>query len=169
MNKQEIRKNKTKQKILNAFSKLVLERRYENINISLLCKEAKISRNTFYEYYDNLYDCANELLRLFIKQLEQMYDFHIHYTKKEFLYIFFQYVKDHQDGFKILTLLPTSKEIAYEIMSIVNKYCHIDDIDKHINRQLWYAYQFMGVYGLLHEWAKQGCQTDIEQMIKFIE
>lgn len=170
MNKQEIRKKQTRQKILQTFSKLVLEKRYENITISLLCKEAKISRNTFYEYYDHLYSCVEELLWMFIKQLEQLYDVDKHYTKKEFLFIFFQYVNEHQKGFQILASLPLSKDLAFQIMSLVTKYCSIENIDNDQTvNHLWYAYQYMGIYGLLHEWVRQGCQIEIEQLIELID
>lgn len=133
----------------------------------MLCKTAGISRNTFYEYYNNIYDCAYKLLQQSMEQIEIMYDKNIVYSKKEFLFIFFQCVKDHQDEFKILTALPLTKEISHIIMSIVMKYCHLNDTDT--KWQLWCAYQFMGVYGLLQEWINNECKEEITEIMEFID
>lgn len=50
--------------IESSFRHLVLERRYRSISIADICKEAHVSRNTFYAYYRN----KDDLLASIIKQ-----------------------------------------------------------------------------------------------------
>lgn len=48
--------------IKDAFLKLIEQMPYNQIKVTELCREAGITRSTFYSHYDNLTDVLNELL-----------------------------------------------------------------------------------------------------------
>lgn len=52
----------TKEMIKDALLTLLQHTRYEKITITALCKQAEITRTTFYLHYDNLDDVLDELL-----------------------------------------------------------------------------------------------------------
>lgn len=73
MNKSK--KNK-KQIIKDTFLYLLEHISYEDFNISILCKESKIARTTFYFYYNNLNEVLLEILdEAFEIKREKSYDF----------------------------------------------------------------------------------------------
>ena len=52
----------TKQQIMNVFIELLNERSFEKITVTDIVERSKINRNTFYYYYDDIYDLLEELL-----------------------------------------------------------------------------------------------------------
>lgn len=52
----------TKQQIMNVFVELLNERSFEKITVTDIVERSKINRNTFYYYYDDIYDLLEELL-----------------------------------------------------------------------------------------------------------
>ncbi|MQS76076.1 TetR/AcrR family transcriptional regulator [Companilactobacillus halodurans] len=48
--------------IKKAFLKLIEQNSYSQINVTSLCREAEITRSTFYLHFDNLTDVLNEVL-----------------------------------------------------------------------------------------------------------
>ncbi|MQS75311.1 TetR/AcrR family transcriptional regulator [Companilactobacillus halodurans] len=48
--------------IKDAFLKLIEQKSYNQINVAEFCREARITRSTFYLHYDNLTDVLNEIL-----------------------------------------------------------------------------------------------------------
>lgn len=55
---------KYKNKILETYNKLVKEIGHQNINITLLCKEAKISRQGFYLHYNSIDNILEEEIKI---------------------------------------------------------------------------------------------------------
>lgn len=53
----------TEQKILEAFMKLMRMQSFSEISVSSICKEAGISRTTFYKHYQNQLDIARAIVR----------------------------------------------------------------------------------------------------------
>ena len=47
---------KSEEKIIECFFKLIKKEKIENVNISMLCKEANITRQAFYYHYQSIYD-----------------------------------------------------------------------------------------------------------------
>ena len=58
----EIMAQNTKKAIMNAFIELLNERSFEKITVTDIVNRCKINRNTFYYYYQDIYDVLEELL-----------------------------------------------------------------------------------------------------------
>ena len=50
---EDLRVQKTMERIDDAFCQLLLEKAYENISVTEICRRAKIQRKTFYTYYSS--------------------------------------------------------------------------------------------------------------------
>jgi len=67
--------NKNRRKIQEAFAELLAERgTLQNITVTDLAERAEITRGTFYNYYDNLYQVGSELQAELEKRLFSAYD-----------------------------------------------------------------------------------------------
>ena len=55
--------NRTCQKIKDTFIKLYKKKGLSNITVTMLCKEAGISRSTFYAYFEDIYDLLEHIER----------------------------------------------------------------------------------------------------------
>ena len=53
--------NETKQHIKDAFIRIYLDKEITTITVKDICNEVPISRNTFYNYYDNVYSVYEEI------------------------------------------------------------------------------------------------------------
>ena len=57
----DIRVEKTRQSIINAFIELRSHRELERITIKELCERARINKSTFYSHYQDIYHLSDTL------------------------------------------------------------------------------------------------------------
>lgn len=73
----DLRIQKTRKNIINAFLELRSKKALEKITIKELCEKAEINKSTFYSHYVDIYDLSNslenELLRSIILDLPDSY------------------------------------------------------------------------------------------------
>lgn len=65
----DIRVQKTKRSIFNAFLELRAAKPLEKITVRELCEKAQINKSTFYKYYTDLYDLADRMESQVIDQI----------------------------------------------------------------------------------------------------
>lgn len=65
----DIRVQKTKRSIFNAFLQLRAARPLEKISVRELCETAQINKSTFYKYYTDLYDLSDQMESQVIDQI----------------------------------------------------------------------------------------------------
>ena len=74
----DIRVQKTKGNIYNAFIEIRSKKELEKITVKELCEAAKINKSTFYVYYKDIYDLSdkieNEIVTSVIKSLGRVED-----------------------------------------------------------------------------------------------
>ena len=61
MNKNDLRYQKTETLIKDAFFKQITAKEIKDIRVKDLCDKAQISRKTFYDHYEDIYDLAQKL------------------------------------------------------------------------------------------------------------
>lgn len=64
----DMRVQKTLERIHNAFRNLVEKEDYSSLTVSALCLEAKIGRKTFYTYYESLDELLKEMIENITKE-----------------------------------------------------------------------------------------------------
>ena len=57
-------KKQTKKKIIDAFSKLVSERSYDEVTVEMIIQEADIGKTTFYRYFHDKADVMSERFKM---------------------------------------------------------------------------------------------------------
>lgn len=61
--KEDLRVKKTKMALFDAFTELMSEETFENINVNSLCDKAGIRRATFYKHFSDKYDFSTYYIR----------------------------------------------------------------------------------------------------------
>ena len=74
----DIRKERTKRSIYNAFIELRSRKPLEKLTVKELCEKAEINKSTFYVYYSDVYDLSevieDEIVTSVIKSIERPRD-----------------------------------------------------------------------------------------------
>ncbi len=74
----DIRKERTKRSIYNAFIELRSKKPLEKLTVKELCEKAEINKSTFYVYYNDVYDLSevieDEIVTSVIKSIERPRD-----------------------------------------------------------------------------------------------
>lgn len=74
MNKFESKFRNTALKMNDALLRLMESKRFNEITVSEVCKEANVNRSTFYLHYNNIYDLLCEIKDSMIKKFLARYD-----------------------------------------------------------------------------------------------
>lgn len=122
---EDLRVQKTIEIIKKIFKEMVLEYDYEKIKVSELCERAKISKKTFYRYYDSI----DSLLKEIQQEMSSAYIERIkNYKLPEEL------VKVNEEFF----LFSSEQDSAYEKITIHSSYNYIrDQMIKTVNNATW--------------------------------
>jgi len=159
---------KTKQVIMTTFLDLLTRYDYNKITVSLLAREAKIDRKTFYLHYANTKELLNEygqnLLDTAMDRIDQSPDFSIHLLFKTFNHIF----RDNNPLFE--TVISTGLNsflidlIKLRIMKLLEQKlldaCHHKP--QYANYHLTYI--TTGLISIYIEWVKSHDPMSIDQL-----
>lgn len=94
---------KTRKTIKRIFAEMLSEKKeLGKVSVSELCARAEISRGTFYAHYDDIYgvaeDYENELIENFFDNARILQPTNM----EEFIDLFFEYMKQNHDSYKML-------------------------------------------------------------------
>lgn len=150
----------TKRMLKDALMELLQQRDLVNISVTAICEVADVHRSTFYKYYKD----PAELLR----DMEQDYLEHIPMPSRDLeswdqegllekTTAFFDYVKQHEEAFRVLLGESTSSGFAARLIDLLcSKYVEPDNGDGNLDSYYLHLYIANGTVGLLREWVNSG-------------
>lgn len=148
---------KTKRLIKRVFAEMLSEyKEISGISVSELCARAEISRGTFYAHYDDTYgvaeDYENELIDRFFdnaKLLEAS-------DAEQFVDIFFQYIRENDENYKLLCRSNELLFAAKKLTSIAtSKFLELCNRDGRVKNKAYLELDIaVFVEGLLCEYVK---------------
>lgn len=105
--KQDRRVRKTKKVLLESLTKLMSEKKINNITVTELTKLADVNRSTFYLYYTDIFDMLekveNEMLDEFKNAFYNLLEDSCNYATQMFFFTYmFSYIKENAQMCKIL-------------------------------------------------------------------
>jgi len=167
-NAQAAKRSKTQ--ISNALITLLKTLPYEKISVSRLCKEAEISRQTFYKNFKTL----DAVVCYKLQQLRRQYNRQNHLTDSEpqdFNY-FYRYIQSSNEYMLLLAqnkLTPIFEERAKEAtknnyLTAYDKQIVTDYFRKHLH-----TYVAAMVVALVRKWVESGYKKTAEQMAALTE
>jgi len=173
MNKNDLRVIKTKEIFHKSLVKLLTTISLDKIKVSQICREANVSRGTFYLHYEIVQDVFDEYYQAVIGDLKKAYEAPLEKaidvngrildsTKIRI----FHHVKQYEEFYKITfsKKIPMSyyymifDEIGNLLRSISMSYKRDLDIDV----DYYIAYQTNAIMGLLLEWHRRDFSDSAE-------
>lgn len=152
----------SKKQISDALFRLLEEKSFENISISQLCREAKISRQTFYSLYASKENIIIELLQAsgYVAGDENADQKNDEFNFKQFCIRFSTYLIENQNMLKILeknNLVYLLYDSYYE--AIVGCDYFMSDLSRK-DKQYIASFIASGYMGITKIFVQSGCQDD---------
>lgn len=148
---------KTRKTIKRVFAEMLSEKKeLGKVSVSELCARAEISRGTFYAHYDDIYgvaeDYENELIENFFDNTKILQPTNM----EEFIDIFFDYMKQNHDSYKMLCRSNDFIFTAKKLTTIAcNKFYELCLADKRIaDKNLLFLDISIFVDGITCEYVK---------------
>ena len=169
----DIRIEKTKQSIINAFIEIRSRKEVERITVKELCEKARINKSTFYAHYKDIYDLIDDVFAIEINRVindeahyDTFYD-ELHRVallavenKTAIAHIYYSKSRDVLDNY----LFTISKNLVKNFArSEIDRQQLIDtDIEFVCD---FYAHSLVGI---ILDWIKGSSQTDSVEFLKKI-
>ncbi len=173
----DLRVQKTKKLIKEAFFELVEEKGYAKVTVMDITKKAMINRNTFYLHYLDKEDLIDQILNEnyilhlpFLKNLISSGYLIAAQNSNEVLYKIFKetclLIKEEIDLYRIIVLDPGLigyfNKLKYYIKKEINTFT-----DLPLNKQLLFDYIYEGLFGVLTQWIIKQF-TSVEEMARLM-
>lgn len=161
----------TKQIFISAAAKLMRNTPFDKITITMLCKEASLSRQTFYSYYDNIDDVIKDAYLNMFKDncLKKMNSIDYFYSD-EFLYNIIECFDRESDFFLGLDrwemLRFFSKESVDLHVTIIKNISKDNTISKYPD--YFISFIFEPVCSICLKWIKSGKKESPEELVRII-
>ena len=132
------------------------KREIGKITVSELCERADISRGAFYSHYDDIYcvaeDYENELINTFFDNTRLLNSTDL----EQFVDVFFQYIRENHDNYKLLCKSNDFLFAAKRLVSIAsNKFLELCNNDSRIKDKKYIGLEInIFIEGLLCEYVK---------------
>lgn len=170
----------------HALIDLLNKKDYDFITIKEICKKAGVNRSTFYLHYDNLGDLLGEtiqntnqnFLACFAKSAPKIAPRITSQNKQDLIFItpeyllpYLNYIKENKVVYQVSAKHPNLMQSIkkYNLLKENILYPIFRQFNIQENQQKYVsAYYINGVYAIIDEWIKDGCQDDINLIMQTI-
>ena len=155
------------EKIETAFLSLLLNKNYEDISISDICKKACINRSTFYSHYDDINDLIIKIESTFASSMASIFNFGLRQNHEAFIEMF-TFVEKNKYFYKAFLNIPyttlAEKNTKQSIMFTLKDYAKDNDIS------LFYRASFFGagIKEICKLWLERDCKETPQQMAELL-
>ena len=158
------------EKIETAFLALILNHKYEDINISQICEQANINRSTFYCHYDDINDLVIKIESKFAKSMASIFDYGLKQNHQAFVEMF-TFIKENKYFYKAFLSIPyqTLAEANTKI-DVLRNIGEKTNIDRTNNIGIFYRASFFGagIKEMCRLWLERDCIESPEEMAKLL-
>jgi len=162
---------KTKQRISDAFLKLIKEKPYSKITISEIAKIAEIERKTFYLHYNCIEDVYTDIESQIISELEAEVNKYINkpnYQIRNIYYNLNSVINNNIDFFKAVAINDSysfllhsfEKGLSKIIYKIASEICHV----KSKNMVYYTDFYASGIVKLYADWLKGENDLSLDEL-----
>lgn len=165
-------KQYTKNLIKEEFLKLLDERSFNSITISMIAERCEINRNTFYYHYEDIYSLVKEILDDEIKKVDQ--EFNSSFSWENSLITASSFFMDNkkaaQNLFKSIDKKDTDLYLYKICESVMTKYVENECQTKNIraseeDKALVIDFYRAALVGLLDKWVLDGMEKSPDMFI----
>ena len=176
INLDERRIRRTKNALKMHFIALVKKKGYPAVTVTDIVEQADYNRSTFYAYYLDKEDLANQLLEemmllleeSFRKPFEQSKIVQYEHIENRAQNTFFQHIFEYRHFYELLMVaqtIPNLKDRFLEQFTNMFSNIHYLDASKNIiTIKRYNTYKMYGSYGIILDWIKNGCTESPVQL-----
>jgi len=159
---------RTKKIFKGHFVQLVKEKGYKNVTVTDIVEKADYNRSTFYLYFKDKEDIAEELVDETLEDLEAA--FHRPFLDTALVKYdrilptsnaFFHHFNDNKDVYSLLNVKDTipvfNEKLFVKFKEVFESITYLDESSKEIELDHFNTYKMYGSYGVILEWIKAGC------------
>ncbi len=151
---------KTRNALHAAMVRLLHNTKLEDITVTMLCREAGISRYAFYDHYSVPEDCFYEIAEETNREIVEKFQEEGINTIEEFMEVYFEYIKAHKDVFKTLFNLEVKNPALQATLKFYLDFLYKNVPDFPVYPALYEQYLVYGLRGLVQEWIDGDCKSD---------
>lgn len=171
MTKSESKYQNTARRMEKALIVLLDKKSFSFISIKEVCHEANVNRSTFYLHYRNTYDLLEDAIKIvlsdFYRQFTDLHKEHTDYISDSYLTIYLEYVKSHQNIFRIFY----KQDAPIDRMGILRSMYKfaIEDKMKENNvpesdREYIFMYYITGMSSIIGMWLERDCIDPVDHI-----
>lgn len=164
----------TRQKIINAFQEILETKPMEKISVTEVCRLADVNRGTFYGYFQDIYDLAEQVVQQLLSVIEELYQEETELVEPKdhipFILGFLRFIRDHQDIYRSCIKLTNE-----DVLQLEHYYAHwlknpqwlSGRSDPELNS---YRFCFFrgGFEAMIRLWLENGCNVEPEKMVELL-
>lgn len=161
---------KTKRKIQDALTDLLQQVPLSQITVSMLCRKAKIDRNTFYSHYCNTAEAVDEIMREYEQMaFDALKKENSHGNFLDQMKTICREMYRHKQLSCLITIDPVGSKYLYSITEKCNRHI-VQDMMIHSSftqkERIEFAVRYTtgGSTIILSDWCRSGMQKDPDQI-----
>ena len=160
------RKRESIEKIERVFLDIVQTKELDKINVSDICKKAKLNRTTFYANFTDIYDLADSIRDKLEQNMLELYkeEITVGFNSNDYLKLF-RHIKENQIFYR--TYFKLGYDNQYKIIAY-----DIEQAQEHFQGKfIEYHMEFFrsGINKIIKIWLDNGCQESPEDMYEIIQ
>lgn len=169
MNAEDLRVQRTRSFLREAFLKLIIEHGYEPITVRQIAKEAQVGYKTFYRHYESKEALLHTILAELVNDVRQTLDrSESSQTPLQNTMMALRFTKDNGDLFLALMQSPVADQLLQPLLQAMTEEGAAFLTDMDVPNELA-IYHFAASFdALIKWWLKQGMPYSVEEMAIYI-
>ena len=174
MKKEDRRVKKTEKALAEALSKLLVDKKIQNITIRELTETADLHRSTFYTHYTDIYDLYEKLENSFFKDLDEIISYDTTHSYEDLYAHLIDYVYTNTFVYKLFVINHGDIQFQKRLNNLIEEnYLKIwlqEDKKTVITEEMRYftIYHIQGCLSVLNHWVESNFAYSKKKMLTFL-
>ena len=167
MDKREAENLRVKRSIVNAFFALLKEKDMENISVSEVTRNAKVSRMAYYRNFNSKMDIIDFYIDSILEDMLALLDRDFDFWSPKYARAFFEAMKKHQERILMLNQIGLSGLFLDKFTATNEEFAGDMPRDSIERYKLYYVAG--ASYNATIHWLKTGCKESVEEMAQSLD
>ena len=161
---------KSQKRILEALLNLMEQEEYTNITVKNICRQADISRQTFYYLFESKDEIVIYYLNSFLEEIEQFINENNIISIYDLIYTYFKAIDSNENIKKFISIISITPIFVNILLKFMAK-IHVIKTNKQADIIDCYAHNFVssGLHGIFQLWIKNQKDIPLKELVAITE
>lgn len=161
---------KSQKRILEALLTLMEQEEYNNITVKNICKQANISRQTFYYLFESKEEIVIYCLNQFLDEIEQYINDNNIISIYDLAYTYFSAIDNNENIKKFISIISITPIFINILLKFMAK-MHIVKTNRQADIVDYYAHNFVsyGLHNIFLLWIKNQKEITLKELANLVE